>query len=194
MTEQIEYPLDYDDELLRILKYDEDTYQHGLRVGYSAYRLMLKLTDNEYKANMIRRAGELHDIGKLYIPKEILYKSGRITDDERKQIEEHSNFGYQHVIGKPEEFYRVISQGVLEHHERYDGTGYPRRLYGEEISLCGRIIAICDVNDALRSERSYKRAWTYRETKEYMLDNSGVLFDPRLVNLFFEDDTCTLQY
>jgi HD-GYP domain-containing protein (c-di-GMP phosphodiesterase class II) len=127
----------------------------------------------------------LHDIGKIGIPDHILRKRGPLTSSERSMLETHTVLGEQMLAGVP----LLAGSGlriVRSHHERWDGTGYPRGLKGEEIPLEGRICAICDVYDALGSKRPYKDAWPVERILEEIAQGSGSHFDPALVRAFLE--------
>lgn len=131
----------------------------------------------------VRIAAMLHDIGKIGMPDAILQKPGRVDEAEREVIRRHPQEGER--ILRPLQHLREIIPGVAEHHERYDGTGYPRGLRGEEISLYGRIIAVADVFDALTSERCYRQALPVDAVLEEMRAQAGRAFDPRVVEAFF---------
>lgn len=130
----------------------------------------------------VRTAAMLHDIGKIGMPDAILQKPGRVDEAEREVIRRHPLEGER--ILRPLQHLREIIPGVAEHHERYDGSGYPRGLRGEEISLCGRIIAVADVFDALTSERCYRRALPVDIVLEEIQAQAGRAFDPRVVEAF----------
>ncbi len=130
----------------------------------------------------VRTAAMLHDIGKIGMPDAILQKPGRVDEAEREVIRRHPQEGER--ILRPLQHLHEIIPGVAEHHERYDGTGYPQGLRGEEISLCGRIIAVADVFDALTSERCYRRALPVEVVLEEMRAEAGRAFDPRVLEAF----------
>ena len=125
----------------------------------------------------------LHDIGKVFVPKLVLNKPGRLTDEEFLIMQTHSTQGYQY-LKRDYDIPMASYIGVLQHHERYNGSGYPLKLRGEKIHLFGRIIAITDVYDALISNRPYRKAMLPSDAFEYILANSSILFDPALVNSF----------
>ena len=134
-------------------------------------------------------AATLHDIGKVGIPDEILNKPGKLTDEEYNKIKEHTIIGNQILQNTSSD---NISNDVLEyakeitlhHHEKYDGSGYPDNLQGENIKLISRIMAIIDVYDALVNNRVYKKAMSYEEANDYIISQSGKAFDPKIVNIF----------
>jgi HD-GYP domain-containing protein (c-di-GMP phosphodiesterase class II) len=125
----------------------------------------------------------LHDIGKVFISKEILNKKGPLSDEEFIEMKKHSFWGYEYLV---REFVGNISAqaGILDHHEKFSGGGYPNNTKGEKISLYGRIITIADVYDALTSDRPYRKGLNPAEAVEYIMGGTGALFDPDLVKLF----------
>ena len=126
----------------------------------------------------------LHDIGKIAIPDSILLKPAALTPEEFETIKAHTVLGYDLLKGSRSE---ILAEGAiiaLTHHERWDGTGYPRGLAGDEIPVAGRIVSIVDVFDALISERPYKRAWTSERALSYISEKRGTQFDPALVDIF----------
>ncbi len=139
--------------------------------------------------NIIERAAALHDVGKVGIPDAILLKPGKLTDEEFGVMRGHTSIGAELLTGLIDDFgeYAMISMGAevaWAHHERWDGKGYPRGLKGKEIPLPARIVALCDVYDALTSKRVYKDAWTHEDTIQMIRDGSGTQFDPDLVDIF----------
>ena len=126
----------------------------------------------------------MHDLGKLMIPSEILEKPGRLTDEEFAEIKKHPTFG-EHLLHNVEgDTMTLARQVALEHHERYDGKGYPNGEKGDEIGLEGRIVAVADVYDALTSRRSYKDAWDPKTAYDEIVRCSGTQFDPQVVQAF----------
>ncbi len=132
----------------------------------------------------IYRGALLHDIGKISIPDSVLLKKGPLTEDEWKIIRTHPSTAYE-ALSKVE-YLRPSLDIPYCHHERWNGSGYPRGLKGEEIPLAARIFAVVDVYDALISDRPYRKAWSKEETIKYLLKNSGTLFDKRVVKGFLE--------
>jgi putative two-component system response regulator len=134
---------------------------------------------------------QLHDIGKVSIGDSILKKRGKLTDEEFEEMKKHTTLGEQ-IIEKIEtktvknDFLNYAKTFVASHHEKWNGTGYPRGLKEQEIPLIGRIMAIADVYDALTSERSYKEPYTHEEAVKIIVENSGSHFDPLLVELFIQ--------
>ncbi len=132
----------------------------------------------------IYRGALLHDIGKISIPDSVLLKKGPLTEDEWKIIRTHPSTAYE-ALSKVE-YLRPSLDIPYCHHERGNGSDYPRGLKGEEIPLAARIFAVVDVYDALISDRPYRKAWSKEETIKYLLKNSGTLFDKRVVKGFLE--------
>jgi HD-GYP domain-containing protein (c-di-GMP phosphodiesterase class II) len=132
----------------------------------------------------VRRGALLHDMGKLGIPDSILHKPDALTDEEWTIMRKHPQFAYDMLY--PVEYLRPALDIPLCHHEKWDGSGYPRGLKGEEIPLAARLFAVVDVWDALTSDRPYRAAWTREQALEYIQAESGKHFDPTVVDLFFK--------
>jgi putative nucleotidyltransferase with HDIG domain len=163
---------------------DKETEGHSRRVTKKTVQLALALGIPEDKIDHIRRGAILHDIGKMSIPDDILRKSSSLKDDERKIVEQHPLTAYHLLEDIP--YLRQAIEIPYCHHERWDGTGYPRGLKGEEIPLAARIFTVIDVWDALLSDRSYSKAWPMDNVIQYIQDKSGIHFDPRIVDVFLE--------
>ncbi len=162
----------------------EQTGQHIRRVSEYSKILALQLGMSEEAAENLRLASTMHDLGKLMIPSEILDKPGRLTDAEFAEIRKHPGFG-EHLLHNVEGDTMVLARRVaLEHHERFDGKGYPNGEAGDAISLEGRIVAVADVYDALTSRRSYKDAWDPKIAYDEIVRCSGTQFDPKVVEAF----------
>ena len=162
----------------------EQTGQHIRRVSEYSKILARQMGMPQEKVENLRLASTMHDLGKLMIPSEILDKPGRLTDEEFAEIKKHPGFG-EHLLHNVEgETMTLARQIALEHHERYDGKGYPGGEKGEEIGLEGRIVAVADVYDALTSRRSYKEAWDPQRAYDEIVRCSGTQFDPRVVEAF----------
>jgi putative two-component system response regulator len=127
----------------------------------------------------------MHDVGKIGIPDRILLKPGRLTEDERRVMEAHTEMGHRILAGSGVELLDLAAEMALTHHERIDGTGYPAGAVGAEIPVEGRICAIADVFDALTSDRVYRQAFQPDEARAMMLEGRGTQFDPELLDLFF---------
>lgn len=132
----------------------------------------------------LKVSGLLHDIGKIAIDESILKKSEPLTEQEWNEIKRHSDIGYRILNASPE--MTEIAQYILSHHERYDGTGYPRRLKQEEIPLISRIITVADAYDAMTNERAYKKTLDKDAAVEELINNKWTQFDPYIVDIFIE--------
>lgn len=165
---------------------DDETGDHVVRMSeYTAILArMLGWTTDEVDA--IRRASTLHDIGKIGVPDAILQKDSTLTEEEFEVIKTHTVLGGKLLSGTRDPVLQMAQRIALTHHERWDGRGYPNGLKGEEIPIEGRICAVADVFDALTTERRYKAAWTVDESIEEIRRNSGVQFDPAVVNALID--------
>ena len=164
---------------------ENETERHVMRIGEYAALIARAIGLTEEQCERMRLAMPMHDIGKIGIPESILKKSGPFTPDEREIMEHHARIGF-HILNDSTAtpLTQLAAEIALYHHEHWDGKGYPQGLKGEDIPLSGRIAAICDVYDALRSARPYKTAWSAEETLTYFRDRSGTHFDPALVHVF----------
>lgn len=163
---------------------DELTEGHTRRVTDLTLKLARRLGLSEERLVHIRRGAILHDIGKMGIPDSILHKPGPLTAEEEAIMRQHPQLAYDML--RRIEFLRPALDIPYCHHEKWDGTGYPRRLKGEEIPLAARLFAIADVYDALTSDRPYRPAWSRESTLEHIRSQAGSYFDPSLVRLFLE--------
>lgn len=174
---------------------DEDTGEHLKRIGSLSELLSRLLGQTKEQQNLIRYSAPLHDIGKIGIPDSILLKPGRLTEEEFSQMKQHTVLGYELLKHSNSSYLKEGAHIALTHHEKWNGTGYPNRLSGENIPITGRIVSIVDVFDALTSKRPYKEAWTYQRALDLILEERGKHFDPQLVDLFakyFSDFTALL--
>lgn len=163
---------------------DNETGLHVARVCHYSRIIGLASGLPESEAELLYHAAALHDIGKIGIPDSILFKPGKLDDEEWKIMRTHCEIG-QKIIGKEmNSLLEASSIVALIHHERWDGTGYPRGLKGNDIPLFGRIVAVVDVFDALTSERPYKRAWPVPEAVEEIVRCRGQHFDPQIIDSF----------
>ena len=135
----------------------------------------------------------MHDVGKIGIPDAVLRKPGKLDDDEWVVMREHVRIGAEIIGEHPSGLLRMARSIALTHHEKWDGSGYPNGLRGEEIAIEGRIVAIADVFDALTSERPYKRAWSVEDAIALLREQSGRHFDPSLVELFISQMPAVLE-
>jgi PAS domain S-box-containing protein len=163
---------------------DDETYQHTERVGHIAARLALGLGLPAGQVTLLRHAGPLHDVGKLAIPDCILLKRGRLTADEFDVMKTHAELGARLLSSGSSRVLQTAAVIAATHHERWDGTGYPKGLVGEAIPLVGRIVAVADVFDALTHDRPYKSAWSVQRACAEVERSAGSHFDPRVVAAF----------
>jgi PAS domain S-box-containing protein len=163
----------------------KETGFHVKRVAEYSKLLALHAGIHEYEADMIKQASPMHDIGKIGIPDAILNKPGRLTDEERVVMNTHAKLGFEMLNHSDKELLRMSAIVAHEHHEKWDGSGYPRGLKGEDIHIYGRITAIADVFDALGSDRAYKKAWDDERIWKLFKDESAKHFDPTLIEIFF---------
>jgi putative two-component system response regulator len=137
-------------------------------------------------AELIEKAAPLHDLGKVGVPDSVLLKPGKLSAEEFELVRTHTTIGAQ-IIGETTSEVLTVARVIAEtHHERWNGLGYPYGLEGEAIPLPGRVVAVCDVFDALTHERPYKRAWTVNEAVQELVTERGRFFDPELVDLFID--------
>ncbi|MCM1333833.1 MAG: HD-GYP domain-containing protein [Bacteroides sp.] len=163
-------------QMIALQNYDDYTYKHCLRVAMMAASVCgeLGLTPEETKETVI--AGLLHDIGKSNIDHEIIIKPGKLTNEEFDEIKKHPLIGYN-ILKQSGEYSDNVLSGVLFHQEKFDGSGYPTGLVGEKIPRIARVLTICDVFDALTSNRPYRTPWSVAETEEYIFGSCGTHFD-----------------
>lgn len=166
----------------------KETGNHVRRVAEYSYLLATLLGVEETTAERLRVASPLHDVGKVGIPDEILNKPGRFDADERAVMETHAEIGYRMLEGSTQPILKMAATIAYEHHEKWNGKGYPRGISGEEIDVLGRITAVADVFDALGSDRVYKKAWDLDRIKNLFREERGEHFDPTLIDLFFEHE------
>jgi putative two-component system response regulator len=165
--------------LMRVAEFrDEETGQHMARMGLYCELLARRCGLPEDDCTRLRRASELHDIGKIAIPDRILLKPGRLTGEERRVMQTHSKVGYRLLADGDSDLLRTAALTALTHHERWDGSGYPRGLAGERVPVQGRIAAVADVFDALTSDRVYRPAFPVGMALEMMESERGRQFAP----------------
>jgi len=165
---------------------DNETGAHVVRMSKSCRLLALKAGLGERFAELILQASPMHDVGKIGIPDNILLKPGRLTPEERVIMETHVEIGVDIIGSFDTEMLAMARVIAATHHEKWDGSGYPKGLAQTDIPIEGRIAAICDVFDALTSERPYKDAWPLDKTISFLKENSGSHFDPDLTRMFIE--------
>ena len=163
---------------------DGDTGNHIDRVAYIARMIAEELGLDEERCRMIFLASPLHDVGKLGVPDSVLLKPGKLTPEEFREMQKHTELGAQILSGSSSQLIQVAEMIAANHHEKWDGSGYPRQLRGEAIPIEARIVAIADVLDALCSDRPYKAAWPLDAAFAEILNSSGKHFDPACVAAF----------
>lgn len=164
-----------------------DTAAHVKRVGEYAALIARLLGFGEEQADVILSASMLHDIGKIATPNAVLDKPDKLTPEEFAIMKQHAKAGYDALSYSSLPLFQVAAIIAHEHHEKYDGSGYPRGLKGNEIHIFGRIVAFADVFDALGSTRSYKKKWGLDDIFSYIKAEREKHFDPKIVDLFFDN-------
>ncbi len=181
---------------------DEETGDHVIRVACCSRALAVRVGLSDSEVQPIFLTSPLHDLGKIGIPDRILLKNGPLTEDERAIMERHCEIGASILQQQPKRIMAFLDESldaeesdpdtlratairiIMTHHEKFDGSGYPKHLKGDAIPMCGQIVAIADVYDALRSERPYKRAYSVDETMEHMRHGRGSHFSPEVYDAF----------
>ena len=165
----------------------KETGNHVKRVAEYSKLIALKLGINEQEAEMLKLASPMHDIGKVGIPDNILNKPGKLTAEEFEIMKTHAQLGYEMLKHSSKPILQAAAIVSKEHHEKYNGNGYPKGLKGEEIHIFARITAVADVFDALGSDRIYKKAWEDKKIFELFNNEKGEHFDPKIIDIFFEN-------
>ena len=163
---------------------DTETGNHVARVAEYVTLIGHALGLAPDEVDRLSLASTMHDVGKISVPDAILLKPGRLSEEERRQMEEHAERGRRILDGSSSPLVQRAAEIAATHHERRDGTGYPKGLSGEDIPLSGRIVAVADVYDALTSNRPYKKAWSKAEALDHLKANAGSHFDPACVEAF----------
>ena len=164
----------------------QETGNHISRVAYYSKHIAMKYGILEEEADILKMASTLHDIGKISIPDSILLKPGKLTQEEFEIMKTHTAIGNEMLSNSNKKILKIASRIAHEHHEKYDGTGYPRGISGEEIGIYSRIVALTDVLDALGTERVYKKKWEWDKIINYIKGQRGKQFDPKIVDVFLE--------
>ena len=164
-----------------------ETGNHVKRVALYSEILAIGYGMSVDEAKMLRDVSPMHDIGKIAIEDDILKKPARFTPQEFEKMKQHTSFGYEILKNSTKELLRNASIIAYEHHEKWDGTGYPNGLKGEEIHIYSRITAVADVFDALGSDRVYKKAWSDEKVFQLLKDEKGKHFEPKIIDVFFQD-------
>lgn len=181
------------DRLSRVAAFrDNETANHSRRIGRAARLLAEAMGLGATFGSLLENAAPLHDIGKVGIADAILLKPGRLTPEERTEMERHTTIGQQILAGGTSDTVRMAEMIALSHHERWDGDGYPQGLSGDRTPIGARIVAVVDVFDALTHERPYKKAWPLSEAVAHIVAGSGTHFDPAVVAAFRTLDPCDL--
>ena len=162
---------------------DTDTGEHIVRMSQYSKVLALGIGMSENQAELLHQAAPMHDVGKIGIPDAILLKPGKLSVTEFEHMKEHALIGAKILANSSSPLLQLAHTLAIEHHEKWDGTGYPYGLQGDEISIEGRIVAVADVFDALTSKRPYKDAWSVEKAVAHMKDQAGSHFDPAIIDL-----------
>lgn len=165
---------------------DEDTADHIHRMCRYCEIIAAGLKLSPGEVEVLLNASPMHDVGKIGIPDEVLLKPGKLEDDEWEIMRRHTTYGARILNGSPSELLQVGEVIAISHHEKWDGSGYPNGLKGEDIPLRGRICAVADVFDALTSKRPYKKAFPNEKAWEILREGRGTHFDPKVLDVFFE--------
>lgn len=165
----------------------KETGNHVKRVAEYSKLLATYYGLGEEESQMLYQASPMHDIGKVAIEDSILHKAGKLTDEEFEIMKQHAQKGYDLLANSTRPLLQSAAIIALTHHEKYDGSGYPKGLCGEEIHIYGRITAIADVFDALGSDRCYKKAWDDEKIFQFFKNERGKHFDPVLIDIFFDN-------
>lgn len=163
---------------------DPETGAHLLRMSNYARLIAAKLGLPEAEQDLLLQAAPMHDVGKVGISDQILLKPGRLTREEFEIMKQHAVIGYEILRDSASPLLQCAATVALTHHERFDGSGYPKGLSGEAIPLWGRIVAVADVFDALTSARPYKKPWSLAEAADFLKKGAGTHFDPNCVEVF----------
>jgi PAS domain S-box-containing protein len=164
----------------------KETGEHVIRVAEYSYFIARKYGLSEEESELLKQASPMHDIGKIAIPDYILNKPSKLTSEEFEIMKTHAQRGYEMLKYSNKPLLKASAEIAYSHHEKYDGTGYPQGLYGDNIPIFGRITAIADIFDALGTSRAYKEAWDLDNILELFEEEKGKHFDPKLVDILFE--------
>ncbi|MBN2240903.1 MAG: HD domain-containing protein [Dehalococcoidales bacterium] len=174
---------------------DDDVGAHIERMSHYATAIARGMNLEEGFIENILWAAPMHDVGKIGIPDSVLLKPGKLTDEEWAIMRQHTTIGGEILKDSSTDFIRLAEEIALSHHEKWDGSGYPRGLRGNDIPLAGRIVALADVFDALTTERPYKRPFTVKESMDIIRGSSGSHFDPEVTEAFFSiEDEIVKEY
>jgi response regulator RpfG family c-di-GMP phosphodiesterase len=171
----------------------KETGNHIRRVAEYCYLLAKKYGLSEEECQLIRQASPMHDIGKVGISDDILNKPGKLTPEEFSTMQRHADLGHEMLKDSKRRILQAAAIIARDHHEKYDGTGYPSGIKGEDIHIYGRIVALADVFDALGTDRVYKKAWPLDGILTYFKEQQGKHFDPVLVELFLDNQEAFIE-
>lgn len=163
---------------------DASMGNHSLRTGHYARLIAENIGMSEEEQDIIFHAAQIHDIGNVAISDKILFKPGKLTDEEFKIVMGHTIEGHRFLKDRENRYFKAASIIALTHHERLDGSGYPSGLSGDDIPMWGKIMAVVDVFDALTSKGPYREPWNIADAAALLIKNKGVLFEPRFVDIF----------
>lgn len=166
---------------------DQETSKHTKRVGLYSALLGEKYGLSEEDVRKLELTAPMHDTGKIGIPDRIMLKPGKLDEEEFALMQSHATIGYNLLFDEEDEYLKTAALISLEHHEKYNGEGYPLGKKADEISIYGRIVAIVDVFDALVSQRPYKKAWSVEDALALLQSQRGTHFDPKLIDIFLEN-------
>jgi putative two-component system response regulator len=174
---------------------DPETGAHIIRMAHYSKIIARNLGLPIDRQDLLLQAAPMHDIGKVGTPDAILLKPGKLTEAEFAIMKQHAVIGFEVLSNSNSPLLQQAAEIAHTHHEKFDGSGYPRSLKGTEIPLFGRIVAVADVFDALTSERPYKRAWTIEQASKLLREGAGTHFDPECVTAFFDsfDEILTIK-
>ncbi len=178
-----------EEDLVRLMCLSSETHDahssfHLKRMSAYTAAISRELGWSEQRVTRLAIASKLHDIGKIGVPDSILHNTGALTEDERKVMQQHTRFGYHILHASASEVLRIGSVIALRHHERYDGKGYPDGISGDAIPTECQVVSVADVFDALTTQRVYKPAWTNAKAIDYIRQQAGLMFSPRVVDAF----------
>jgi putative two-component system response regulator len=157
-----------------------------MRMAHYSREIAKRLGFSMAEQLLLLEAAPMHDIGKVGIPDSILLKPGRLDEEEFGLMKRHAEIGFSILHGSSSPILEAAATVALSHHEKFDGSGYPRQLAGQDIPIYGRIIAVADVFDALTSPRPYKNAWELDRARDFIIENAGSHFDPQCVSVFLD--------
>lgn len=172
-------------ETINLSSFDNYTYEHSINVCIMSVILGIGLGLNDEELKKLSQAALLHDIGKTAIPIDILNKPGKLNDEEYEEMKNHSKYGYN-LLKENEDIASTVRNAIFSHHENEDGTGYPRQLTGDKIHKFAKIIHVADVYDALTAKRAYKEPINPADALEFLISQTGKMFDEKIVKLFIE--------